>query len=1024
MTIEETVDPTIASMSRRHLLKGAGATTVALGLAACTSDALTSGGDGSGGDGGDGDGTGGDGNGSGQGQGSGEGQGNGDGNGQGSGQGQGDGNGPSPEPDPALAADQLATVKENWHEPWYWQPKGTLPLSLYVVSQNQVPASTHLLSYGGHSPAPAIRMRGDETLYVNIHNMLAGDIGLSTVNENPDTGGGLPGPEGAMLANLITNKQQVYGDGLNQIPTTPVLDALLGEHVNGVHSAHVTNMHTHGLHVRPGRNENGTFSDDIFLRIVPAEDAETLAKPENQELFRHYQNSLDQREGSYAPFEFQLGNVMEGLIGSDGQPITGQPHPPGTHWYHPHSHGSTQNQVASGMAGFLVIEGDLEDHIGDALQTNGAAWDTKAGPWDYRERLFFVQRQFRAPANDPDAPPKSQSPDPVKAKQGQNRPVTTVNGSTGPARITMRPGAIERWRVLNGSVDGAGFMRLAVLEGHFIDATVGGAKNQLVSADTGNAVTVNDVQPISVDGANVNKMPIWQLAWDGVTLMQPDTSSANGWKYQVKDLSAVNGGQEPNYSGSLTDSLAVQTFARQPGNLPLCYNRPNEVAMADANRADIFFQAPTAGVGDGAIFTVVGMPTSLRGPAETTTKVLAHVVVRGDAVDNPSAFAFGTLLDGLNVAEYEIPVTDNELEITSTAERAAQGVTGTKYRSRTLHYAGWGAAGFPLVEPPADYVTKASQAGFQKLTFYNPPKADDVLELPVKGQSPAQVTNIRRLGGGELPAALLPPNTRTMSIDGEKFFPTDPDGPKMLLNTAEQWVIYNDSTELYSPTPPASDADIADYVANNPEIPYYEFDYVDGTVPEGALTSPQPWWGGHAVSYPMTLNQVNAVNTKRQGTKRAQLGKTTGAVDHPFHIHQNPFWLTQVDVPDADGNLVNVLDQPRWADVVGIPRNGGRAVFRSRFVDYEGEFVNHCHILLHEDNGMMQRIEIIGDPANANYVAADSLIAPDNSGTPINAVRSPADSWKQSLHFQDRNNSGQTFPGFGFDPEPPTPPTE
>jgi hypothetical protein len=34
---------------------------------------------------------------------------------------------------------------------------------------------------------------------------------------------------------------------------------------------------------------------------------------------------------------------------------------------------------------------------------------------------------------------------------------------------------------------------------------------------------------------------------------------------------------------------------------------------------------------------------------------------------------------------------------------------------------------------------------------------------------------------------------------------------------------------------------------------------------------------------------------------------------------------------------------------------------RSRFVDYPGQFVLHCHILTHEDRGMMELIEVVPD---------------------------------------------------------------
>ena len=32
---------------------------------------------------------------------------------------------------------------------------------------------------------------------------------------------------------------------------------------------------------------------------------------------------------------------------------------------------------------------------------------------------------------------------------------------------------------------------------------------------------------------------------------------------------------------------------------------------------------------------------------------------------------------------------------------------------------------------------------------------------------------------------------------------------------------------------------------------------------------------------------------------------------------------------------------------------------RSRFVDYSGQYVIHCHILAHEDRGMMTIVEVV-----------------------------------------------------------------
>jgi hypothetical protein len=40
---------------------------------------------------------------------------------------------------------------------------------------------------------------------------------------------------------------------------------------------------------------------------------------------------------------------------------------------------------------------------------------------------------------------------------------------------------------------------------------------------------------------------------------------------------------------------------------------------------------------------------------------------------------------------------------------------------------------------------------------------------------------------------------------------------------------------------------------------------------------------------------------------------------------------------------------------------------RSRFVDYTGQFVLHCHILAHEDRGMMELVEVVQKPMGAEH---------------------------------------------------------
>ena len=72
-----------------------------------------------------------------------------------------------------------------------------------------------------------------------------------------------------------------------------------------------------------------------------------------------------------------------------------------------------------------------------------------------------------------------------------------------------------------------------------------------------------------------------------------------------------------------------------------------------------------------------------------------------------------------------------------------------------------------------------------------------------------------------------------------------------------------------------------------------------------------------------------------------------GGMDHPFHMHVNPFQLV-----GADG-----LADSAFLDVINIPRASRRRI-RVRFNDFPGLTLYHCHILDHEDLGMMGILEI------------------------------------------------------------------
>jgi FtsP/CotA-like multicopper oxidase with cupredoxin domain len=116
----------------------------------------------------------------------------------------------------------------------------------------------------------------------------------------------------------------------------------------------------------------------------------------------------------------------------------------------------------------------------------------------------------------------------------------------------------------------------------------------------------------------------------------------------------------------------------------------------------------------------------------------------------------------------------------------------------------------------------------------------------------------------------------------------------------------------------------------------------------------------------MVLTQ-GMINGQLMDPDRVDVASTIGAVeiweienlvgmDHPFHLHGFQF-----QVLDRNG-----VPEPfrSWKDVVNVPKHG-TARFIVRYDTYPGKWMFHCHILSHEDHGMMGILQVQrpgGDP--------------------------------------------------------------
>ena len=161
----------------------------------------------------------------------------------------------------------------------------------------------------------------------------------------------------------------------------PTLAICAGDHVtvqleNELPEA--TNLHTHGFHVSPEGN-----SDNVFVRVEPHQDF---------------------------TYEYDIPSDMS----------------PGSYWYHPHLHGSVEDQIFRGLAGAIVEEGGLDTL--PAMRRIPQRWIVLDNTEVSHGRILGVDESTEA---------------------GDR---VYVNGALDPT-AKIRPGQLQRWRIFNASAD-------------------------------------------------------------------------------------------------------------------------------------------------------------------------------------------------------------------------------------------------------------------------------------------------------------------------------------------------------------------------------------------------------------------------------------------------------------------------------------------------------------------------------------------------------------------------------------------
>ncbi|CAN5423461.1 hypothetical protein BH10BAC6_BH10BAC6_06730 [soil metagenome] len=176
----------------------------------------------------------------------------------------------------------------------------------------------------------------------------------------------------------------------NQLPPNPDQDS--ADEGNYPQKLNTTNLHVHGLNVSPKDS-----SDNILLSIPP---------------------------GTNFQFHIQLPDD----------------HACGTYWYHPHHHTSTYGQVISGLAGAIIIEDEEDTTLTDPKLLAIA------------DRIFiFSTFTYDSAAKTLLHPPRLTSATAFSPFPGIETPIL-ANGMEE-AKVTFRPGEIQRWRLINATFE-------------------------------------------------------------------------------------------------------------------------------------------------------------------------------------------------------------------------------------------------------------------------------------------------------------------------------------------------------------------------------------------------------------------------------------------------------------------------------------------------------------------------------------------------------------------------------------------
>lgn len=729
----------------------------------------------------------------------------------------------------------------------------------------------------------------------------------------------------------------------------------ISEHVpheiNIPHNANNTNLHTHGLHVDPRR-------DNVTLQIIP----------QDQDLYTQYMPSM------LGDIPNALGTQVPGNQPGNGNWWTWRyqykiplDHLPGTHWYHAHKHGSTSTHVENGMAGsFVILPNEKSATFSPGLWNDDPALT--------HDRVLVLQEI----SNYGIQQGKAQGIDSVSSA---TKPDITINGIHKPT-LQLIKGQIERWRFINAGANhkNASYIWLAKKESGSNDWKAAVPEDGSVSDNT------PQMYLVALDGITLNKpvlitasKPLLMSAGNRADVMVRIPENSGTYSYAIFK----------NYpqQGSDVDYTKVKAPARLNNNafdlktnynLDSVYWRPTPgaavsrvpmvpllYAQADGNQVDIDLRHS----GTSPDQNSVGWQINTDGGGGIDNQLLFYINMVDGTVQNGSEFdQIPTDLKNLNLSPYS--------PTGSGAALHGENDDGNIVVGKIPGYAS------PIQDSQLNMVGQPMTFDYSMVIFnYQPSDSTSVVTQMRQFSLNGRQFELHDFVGNPVANDLIQkavPDTVTFK-NGERLGFYTYSGTNG-NNWTNQISGLQDAAYWTNPgyfVPVKTDGDTLTYDYDNP------------------------------VGKPSLTNITGLDDDSQPTNRKAQewILINNSAIFHPFHIHINPFFVTEVgqvnydptngwqvnfiekdfkpdggigNTKSSSGYMVNVTDESavdyvvgNWWDVIMIPPRGYVKLKTWINVPWQnlesseieentnnsGTWVFHCHILRHEDRGMMMIVK-------------------------------------------------------------------